>query len=219
MMTTVWTWYKCQYSGGHWPRKGYGHVRHWKPPFHASPVVRKGPIWATHYSQVPKFGNFQFTRPQICKFSVHKTPFLEAMIISQAPHFRNPGRAHPYLKKVECAPRVSLVNISMVLICDMLFVLRTRKGYETYCESQKKRAPTNGVPSNICILDHLIAISFSYYLLERWVHLMRYFCSYVNFYARPILQLLVLLCVRSVTTHAKSTNMVLRKSLCSKLYL
>ena len=106
--------------------RGYGDVRPWRPPFHTSPVVRKGPIsskrvssqdlllrkfgnfslyslnfhskfssQAPHLeifsSQAPKFGNSQFTSPQILKFSVHKPPFSEANISSQAPHFGNPG--------------------------------------------------------------------------------------------------------------------------------
>ena len=43
-------------------------------------------------SQAPKFGNFQLTSPQIWKFSVHKPPFSEASISSQAPNFWNLGR-------------------------------------------------------------------------------------------------------------------------------
>ena len=70
-------------------------------------------------SQAPKFGNFQFTCPQILKFSVHKhqiwkfsvqkPPNLE-IFSSQAPSFRRKYQfarptspqiraAHPYLKK------------------------------------------------------------------------------------------------------------------------
>ena len=90
---------------------GYGDVRPWRPPFLASPVVRKGPIssiWVRSQdplsclrkfgnfslyslnfhpnfsSQAPKFGNFQLTSPQIWKFSVHKPPNLE-IFSSQAP--------------------------------------------------------------------------------------------------------------------------------------
>ena len=73
-------------GGGTDLEKGYGDVRPWRPPFHASPVVRKGPISSKRVSsqdtllrkfwnfslyslnfcqnfssQAPKFGKFQFT--------------------------------------------------------------------------------------------------------------------------------------------------------------
>ena len=85
---------------GDWPRKGYGDVRPWRPPFHASPAVRKGPISSKRVSsqdpllrkfgnfslyslnfhlnfssQASKFRNFQFTSPKFGNFS------------SQAPKF------------------------------------------------------------------------------------------------------------------------------------
>ena len=43
-------------------------------------------------SQAPKFGNFQFTSPQIWKFSVYK------------PHTLEIQAAHPYLKKSRVPP-------------------------------------------------------------------------------------------------------------------
>ena len=68
------------------------------PPFHASPVVHKGPISSKRVSSqdplLRKFGNFAQIlahKPQIWKFSVHKLPLSEASISLQAPHFRNPG--------------------------------------------------------------------------------------------------------------------------------
>ena len=97
----------------------------------ASPAVRKGPISSKRVSwqdpllrtlnleilastasifaqifssQVPKFGNFQLTSPQIWKFSVHKPPFSEANISSQAPDFGNPGRTPLPEKKVSTPP-------------------------------------------------------------------------------------------------------------------
>ena len=94
-------------GGGTDLERGYGDVRPWRPPFHTSPVVRKGPISSKRVSsqdpllrklgncslcslnfhpnfssQAPKFGNFQLTSP----------PFSEANVSSQAPHFGNPGR-------------------------------------------------------------------------------------------------------------------------------
>ena len=77
-------------------------MRPWRPPFHAYPLVRKGPssskrvssqdplsrkfwnfsLYSLNFcpkfsSQVPKFGNFQLTSSQIVKFSVHKPPNLD----------------------------------------------------------------------------------------------------------------------------------------------
>ena len=95
--------------------RGYGDVRPWRPPFHASPVVHKGPISSNSQftsppfekkmgkfslyslnccpnlnSQAPKFGNFQFTRPLFQRqWSVHNPP----------PPTSEIRAAHPYLKK------------------------------------------------------------------------------------------------------------------------
>ena len=95
--------------GGTDLERGYGDVRPWRSPFHASPAARKGPISSKRVSsqdplfrkfgnfslnslnfhpnfssQAPKFGNFQLTSPQIWKFSAHKPPNLE-IFSSQAP--------------------------------------------------------------------------------------------------------------------------------------
>ena len=119
-------------SGIPWPRggggtdleRGYGDVRPWRPPFHASPAAPKGPISSKRVSsqdpllrkfgnfslnslnfhpnfssQAPKFGNFQLTSPQIWKFSAHKPPNLE-IFRSQAPLFRGKCQfASPTLRK------------------------------------------------------------------------------------------------------------------------
>ena len=93
--------------GGTDLERGYGDVRPWRPPFHASPAARKGPISSKRVSsqdpllrkfwnfslnslnfhpnfssQAPKFGNFQLTSPQIWKFSAHKPPNLEILLTS-----------------------------------------------------------------------------------------------------------------------------------------
>ena len=104
--------------------RGYGDVRPWRPPFHASPAARKGPISSKRVSsqdpllrkfenfslnslnfhpnfssQAPKFGNFQLTSPQIWKFSAHKPPNFE-IFRSQAPLFRGKCQfASPTLRK------------------------------------------------------------------------------------------------------------------------
>ena len=99
-------------------------MRPWRPPFHASPAARKGPISSKRVSsqdpllrkfgnfslnslnfhpnfssQAPKFGNFQLTSPQIWKFSAHKPPNWE-IFRSQAPLFRGKCQfASPILRK------------------------------------------------------------------------------------------------------------------------
>ena len=100
-------------GGGTDLERGYGDVRPWRPPFHASPVVRKGPISSKRVSsqdsllrkfgnfslyslnfhpnfssQAPKFGNFQLTSP----------PFQRQMSVRK-PHTSEIRAAHPYLKK------------------------------------------------------------------------------------------------------------------------
>ena len=100
-----------QYPGGTDLERGYGDVRPWRPPFHASPAARKGPISSKRVSsqdpllrkfgnfslysifcpnfssQAPKFENFELTSPQIWKLSAHNPPNLE-IFSSQAPLFR-----------------------------------------------------------------------------------------------------------------------------------
>ena len=111
-------------GGGTDLERGYGDVRPWRLPFHASPAARKGPIsskrvssqdpllrkfenfqltspqiWKFSAHKPPKFGNFQLTSPQIWKFSAHKPPNLE-IFRSQAPLFRGKCQfAIPTLRK------------------------------------------------------------------------------------------------------------------------
>ena len=112
-------------GGGTDLERGFGDVRPWRLPFHASPVVHKGPIssktvssqdpllrkfwnfslYSLNFcpnlsSQAPKFGNFQLTSPQIWKISAHKPPISEAKIssLAQAP-LRKSGPHTPTWKK------------------------------------------------------------------------------------------------------------------------
>ena len=111
-------------GGGTDLKRGYGDVRPWRPPFHASPAALKGPIsskivrsqdpllrkfgnfslYSLNFhpnfsSQAPKFGNFQLTSPQIWKFSAHEPPNFE-IFCSQAPLFRGKCQfASPTLRK------------------------------------------------------------------------------------------------------------------------
>ena len=99
----------------------YGDVRPWRPPFHASPAARKGPISSKRVSsqdpllrkfgnfslyslnfhpnfssQAPKFGNFQLTSPQIWKFSAHKlTPLFRGKCQFASPTLRKSGPHTP----------------------------------------------------------------------------------------------------------------------------
>ena len=114
---------------GHWPRKGvWGCATLMWPPYHASPVVHKGPIssksqftrpllkrnsslYSLNFcpnfsSQAFKLRHFQFTSPQIWKFLVHKPPLSDAKISSQA-HTSEMRAAHPYLKKSWVPPEGS----------------------------------------------------------------------------------------------------------------
>ena len=112
-------------GGGTDLERGYGDVRPWRPPFHASPAARKGPISSKRVSsqdsllrkfgnfslyslnfhpnfssQAPKFGNFPLTSPQICKFSAHKPPNVE-IFSSQAPEFGNfPLTSPPFQRQM-----------------------------------------------------------------------------------------------------------------------
>ena len=68
-------------------------------------LALKPPNLEIFSSQAPKLENFQFTSPQIWKFSVHKPPFSEANSSSQAPHFGNLGRTPLPEKKLSAPPR------------------------------------------------------------------------------------------------------------------
>ena len=138
--------------GGTDLERGYGDVRPWRPPFHASPAARKGPISSKRdssqdpllrkfgnfslnslnfppnfSSQAPKFGNFQFTSPQIWKFSAYKPPNLE-IFRSQAPLFRGKcqfasptlrksGLHTPTWNKVECPPPPGRAHTQSTMRC------------------------------------------------------------------------------------------------------
>ena len=114
--------------------RGYVDVRPWRLPFHASPVVCKGPIASKSFSSqdplLNRFRNFSLytsifahilaLKPRSLKifssqalkfgiFLVHKPPLSEANISSQAPHFGNPGRTPLPEKKKLSAPSEALL--------------------------------------------------------------------------------------------------------------
>ena len=111
--------------------RGYRDVLPWRPPFHASPATRKGPISSKRVSsqdpllrkfgnfslyslnfhpnfssQAPKFGNFQLTSP----------PPFQRQVSFRKPHISEIRAAHPYLKKSWIPPpgiyRATCANIS-----------------------------------------------------------------------------------------------------------
>ena len=110
---------------GHWLRNVVWGCVALKTPFYASPAVRKSPILSKRVSsqdpllrkfgnfslyslnfhskfssQVPKFGNFQLTSPQIWKFSVHKPSNLGISGHKPPPLFRGKYQfASPTLRK------------------------------------------------------------------------------------------------------------------------
>ena len=93
---------RCSPGGGGTDlERWYGDVRPWRPPFHASPAARKGPISSKRVSSqdplLRKFGNFSLyslnfhpnfssQAPKFGNFSAHKPPNLE-VFSSQAPKF------------------------------------------------------------------------------------------------------------------------------------
>ena len=63
-------------GGGHWPRKGVWGCVALKTPFHASPVVLKGPISSKRVSSqdplLRKFGNFSLYSLNLSQILAHK---------------------------------------------------------------------------------------------------------------------------------------------------
>ena len=158
-------------GGGTDLERGYGDVRPWRPPFHASPAACKGPISSKRVSsqdpllrkfgnfslnslnfhpnfssQAPKFGNFQLTSLQIWKFSAHKPPFSEANVGSQAPHFGNPGRTPLPEKSWVPPPGVFSYCAVLIRFPESFRIIRhfcsNRKTlWETYCLTKMQCLP------------------------------------------------------------------------------
>ena len=109
--------------GGTDLERGYGDVRPWRPPFHASPAARKGPISIKRVSSqdplLRKFGNFGLyslnfdlnfssqapnleifssQAPKFGNFPLTRPPFQRQMSVRK-PHTSEIRAAHPYLKK------------------------------------------------------------------------------------------------------------------------
>ena len=115
-------------GGGTDLERGYGDVRPWRPPFHASPAARKGPISSERVSsQDPFWENLEilasaasiFTQilahkplnleifssqaPKFGNFPLTSPPFQRQMSVRK-PHTSEIRAAHPYLKKKLSAP-------------------------------------------------------------------------------------------------------------------
>ena len=102
--------------GGTDLERGYGDVRPWRPPFHASPAARKGPIsskWVS--SQDPllrKLGNFGLYSLNFHPNFSSQAPNLE-IFSSQAPKFRNFQLTSPQIWKFSAHKTpFSEVNVS-----------------------------------------------------------------------------------------------------------
>ena len=107
----------CRGGGGTDLERGYGDVRPWRPPFHASPVVCKGPISSKRVSSqdplLRKFGHFSFyslnfnpnfssQAPIFGNFQLKKAPFFRSKYQFASPTLRKSGPHIPPWKKVEC---------------------------------------------------------------------------------------------------------------------
>ena len=110
-------------------RKGVWDVRPWRPPFHASPVVRKGPISSKRVSsqdpllrkvrnfslyslnfhpkfssQAPKFGNFQLTSPQFGIFQFTSPQIWKFSVHKPPPPFqRQMSVRKPHASEIRAA--------------------------------------------------------------------------------------------------------------------
>ena len=85
--------FRCTVTpGGTHLERGYGDVRLWRPPFHASPVVRKGPISGKRVSSqdplLRKNWNFSLYSFNFRSNFSSKAPNLE-IFCSQSPKFGN----------------------------------------------------------------------------------------------------------------------------------
>ena len=103
-------------GGGTDLERGYVDVRPWRPPFHASPAARKGPIsskWVS--SQDPllrKCGNFGLYSLNFHPNFSSQAPNLE-IFSSQAPKFRNFQLTSPQIWKFSAHKTpFSEVNVS-----------------------------------------------------------------------------------------------------------
>ena len=127
-------------GGGTDLERGYGDVRPWRPPFHASPAARKGPISSKRVSSqdplLRKFGNFSLNSlnfhpnfsSQAYKFGnfpLTSPPFQRQMSVRK-PHTLEIQAAHPYLKKSWVPPpglKSSLeCGRNLIYLCIVCFI-------------------------------------------------------------------------------------------------
>ena len=102
--------------GGTDIERGYGDVRPWRPPFHASPAAHKGSISSKRVSSqdllLRKFGNLASTASIFAQILALKPPNL-TIFSSQAPKFGNFQLTSPQIWKfsVHKPPPFSEANI------------------------------------------------------------------------------------------------------------
>ena len=123
------SWRSTRGGGGTDLERGYGDVRPWRPPFHASPAARMGPILSKRVSsqdsllrkfgnfslyslnfhpnfssQAPKFGNFPLTSPPNLEIFRSQAPLFRGKCQFASPTLRKSGPHTPIWKKIECSP-------------------------------------------------------------------------------------------------------------------
>ena len=95
-------------------------MRPWRPPFHASPAARKGPISSKRVSSqdplLRKFGNFSLNSLNFCPNFSSQAPMFrnfQLTIRSQAPKFENFQLTSPQIWKFSAhKPPFSEANVS-----------------------------------------------------------------------------------------------------------
>ena len=123
-------------GGGTDLERGYGDVRPWRPPFHASPAARKGPISSKRISSqdpllrkfgnfslnslnfhpnfsshAPKFGHFQLTSPQILETFRSQAPLFRGKCQFASPTLRKSGPHTPTWKKLSAPPPRGTIHL------------------------------------------------------------------------------------------------------------
>ena len=101
-------------GGGTDLERGYGDVRPWRPPFHASPAARKGPISKSQFTRplLRKFGNFSLNSLNFHPNFSSQAPNSE-IFSSQAPKFGNFQLTSPQIWKFSAhKPPFSEANVS-----------------------------------------------------------------------------------------------------------
>ena len=131
-------------------------MRPWRPPFHASPAARKGPISSKRVSsqdpllrkfgnfslyslnfhpnlnsQASKFGNFQLTKPRNLEIFRSQAPLFRGKCQFASPTLRKSGPHTPTGKKLSPPPGQDIlfrfqINHTMARVINFLFIFCTQ---------------------------------------------------------------------------------------------